>query len=53
MLCHYFLPKYRPCKEFNIMDVNLSKENNKTADVCGEVKYFKYFKKKNKLGLPG
>ena len=29
------------------MDVNLSKENNKnnSADVCREVKYFKYVKK--------
>ena len=34
------------------MDVNLSKENNNTADVCGEVKYFKYVKKFI-LGLPG
>jgi hypothetical protein len=27
------------------MGVSLSKENNNTADVCGEVKYFKYIKK--------
>jgi hypothetical protein len=51
VLCHYSLPKYLPCKEFNISHVNLSKENNNIANECGEVKYFKYVKKC--LGLPG
>jgi len=52
VLCHYFLPKYLPCKEFNIIGVNLNKENNNTANVHGKVNYFKCVKKK-KLGLPG
>lgn len=32
------------------MHVNLSKENNNTADVCGEVKYLNNVKKKLFLG---
>jgi len=31
--------------------VNLSKENNNTADICGKVKYFKYVFKKRGGGF--